>query len=221
MQKELAPTPMCSGWEISWLKYFLSPGARVSIPPRNLQTRTKEPASQLVVKISGDSVHLGEKGVCWRPRCCLPGVEHSCCYSASLESALPGSPASDNTNLPVMTQFCHTQILQKGLQAVPSRKLWGALFLFLEKFLAEIQTVTELCSFGKRTIPFHIKYTASTAPTPDFCVQESEGQMLGCVTTLVKEWGKLLSPTWTQPKLFQKGEEVPTFLLQASGQYSL
>ena len=69
----------------------------------------------------------------------------------SLESALPVQQPAALSH--------HAQLPQRGLLATPGKDLWEA--LFLEKLLAETQTVIELCSLGKGTILLHLEHTVT------------------------------------------------------------
>lgn len=110
-----------------------------------------------MVKVSGDLIHLGEEGICQRPRCYLPRDKHSYCYSINLGSAL-FSPQL------LATPVSHAWFLQRGFLSVPRSDLWGA--FFLEKLLVETQPVIELCSFGKGSNLLHLEYTTCSITWP-------------------------------------------------------
>lgn len=89
------------------------------------------------------------------------------------------------------TPVYHALVPQRGQLDAPSRDSWSA--LFLEKLLAETQTVIELCSFGKGTVLPHLQHTAGTPlpwhhPAEFSCTEGSH-----CGTFRVCLLGRLLS----------------------------
>ena len=67
-------------------------------------------------------------------------------------TALPGPPATGNTTL---SRLGPTERSASFTQKAPLGTL------FLEKLLAETQTVIELCSLGKGTILLHLEHTVT------------------------------------------------------------
>ena len=97
---------------VQWPRSWRDISAATLSPPRSMGSKPhigilnpeqqrweKESTWHLVVKISGDSVCLGDKVVWQRARSHLPRVKHSYCYNTSLGSAFSGLPTAGDATL--------------------------------------------------------------------------------------------------------------------------
>ena len=131
------------------------------------QPHCRDPQARAIEKGTGAGIASGGgnqrglgppgRGVCKRPKCHLA-------KSSTTVVTVPTLAVHYPVLQLLVTPTYHAGVRQRGLLVTPSEKLWGALFLV--KLLVEIQTVTELCSFGKGTILPHLECTARAPPSP-------------------------------------------------------